>query len=430
MTSRIYKISELASVFGLSRSTLLYYDKIGLLNPSLRSEAGYRLYSQSDFEKLELITDYKSAGLTINDIKSILRMESDPDVEIIKKRMLKIGKEIRGLHNKQRVLAGMLKAKLGNKLPPQVDRDTWISIQKAAGLKHADMQKWHVEFEKRAPEAHFQFLLSLGITEKDALHIRKLSLNPETSEKSMKYFFEMMEGLNRLGPGSESCTLKALNLIPDLPSKPMVLDVGCGVGAQSKVLGTHLEANIVAVDNHQPFIDELNTPQFKNGLKSSFEAKVASMFELPFAANTFDLIWSEGAIYIIGFEQGLREWRPLLKSKGYLAVTEITWFVPEPPAEIVAYWDNYCPGIKDVNGNLKIAVEAGYEVIGHFPLPGETWWDEYYAPLEERIKELEVKYSSIPEAQEVYEEQRKENEMHRIYGDSYGYVFYVLQKTD
>jgi DNA-binding transcriptional MerR regulator len=172
----MFRISELARKFGLSRSTLLYYDHIGLLTPSRRSESGYRLYSLHDRDRLATICSFRQAGLTIEDIRRVLCKEEDADGVVLQRRMREIGEEIRTLQTQQRLLGKMLQVQSRGELPVTVDKQAWIEMLRAAGMDEAAMERWHAEFERRAPEAHHQFLLALGISEDETLFIRKQSL--------------------------------------------------------------------------------------------------------------------------------------------------------------------------------------------------------------------------------------------------------------
>jgi len=172
----MFLITELARKYGLSRSTLLYYDHIGLLTPSGRSEAGYRLYSLADRDTLATICSFRKAGLTIEDIRRILSTEEDANRVVLQRRMRELGKEIRTLQTQQHLLGKMLQIQSLGELPVTVDKQAWIEMLRAAGMDEAAMRKWHTEFEHRAPEAHHQFLLALGISEDESLFIRKQSM--------------------------------------------------------------------------------------------------------------------------------------------------------------------------------------------------------------------------------------------------------------
>ncbi|MDD3081657.1 MAG: MerR family transcriptional regulator, partial [Desulfobacterales bacterium] len=173
-----YTISKLARIFGLSRSALLYYDRIGLLPPSGRTGAGYRCYSEDDRAQLEQICAYRQAGLTIEDIRALQR-EQKPGASILRQRLQAIGREIQELQSKRRYLLNMFKMLTSQEVPAVVDTAMWIGMLRSAGMDERSMACWHAEFEKRAPEAHHEFLLSLGIPENEALEIRTWS------EKSM-----------------------------------------------------------------------------------------------------------------------------------------------------------------------------------------------------------------------------------------------------
>jgi MerR family transcriptional regulator, thiopeptide resistance regulator len=171
----MYHVTELAKEYGLSRSTLLYYDRIGLLRPSFRSEAGYRKYSTEDRDRLATICNFRNAGLAIEDIRSVLSMTKDEDVNgiVLRKRLQEIGEEIRTLQSQQNLIAKMLKVQALAESP--VDKQAWVEMLQAAGMDEAAMMKWHSEFECRAPESHHRFLLSLGIPDEEARAIRKPS---------------------------------------------------------------------------------------------------------------------------------------------------------------------------------------------------------------------------------------------------------------
>ena len=171
----MYRIGQLAREFGLSRSTLLYYDRIGLLRPSGRSEAGYRLYAETDRQRLEAICCYRQAGLTLEDIERLLASPEDDNTLVLQRRLTEIGTEIRALQLKQRLLAGMLKAAAGGEVPAAVDKQTWVAMLRAAGMDDAAMERWHREFERRAPQAHQVFLQGLGIPANEIRRIRAWS---------------------------------------------------------------------------------------------------------------------------------------------------------------------------------------------------------------------------------------------------------------
>ena len=425
----MYRISELASKYNLSRSTLLYYDRTGLLTPSARNEAGYRLYSESDAKRLEAICAYRRTGLSLDDIRSILDSVAAREREVLEQRLHQLGGEIQALQNQQKVLAGILKIKATKTAPfSATDKELWVSMFRSAGMDDAAMTRWHQKFEQLAPQDHHAFLLAIGISEKEALQIRKLSRNAEKAPLQMKYVYEFYQGLDRLGPGSTASTLAALERLPALPGSAKILDIGCGCGLQTLVLAERLSGQIIAVDNHQQFLDKLQQTLVQEGLTDRITPYLASMFELPFADQSFDLIWSEGAIYIMGFGEGLQNWRRLLKPAGLLAVTEVSWFTADPPAEIITYWKVNYPAMQTVEQNRKTIAASGYQLLGDFPLPASDWLEEYYQPQFAPLQKMRGKYPDQPEALAVCEEIEQEIEMYRRYGDSFGYQFFLMEK--
>lgn len=170
---KTYTISKLAALFGLSRSTLLYYDRVGLLPPSGRTSSRYRVYTEADAKRLERICSLRRTSLSIEDIRSIICSEGKPFADILEKRLQEIGREIRVLQARRELLSAMLKGMTSGKNRPAVDKEMWKEMLRAAGMDDEAMARWHAEFEHRAPEAHHAFLLSLGIPESEVLMIRR-----------------------------------------------------------------------------------------------------------------------------------------------------------------------------------------------------------------------------------------------------------------
>jgi SAM-dependent methyltransferase len=249
-----------------------------------------------------------------------------------------------------------------------------------------------------------------------------------TNELNHEIFWEIHRNLPREAPGSDASTLRALRALPPLPTAPRILDIGCGPGAQTIALAHACQADITAVDTHQPFLDDLARRAAQARLAERVHPLNASMFDLKFE-QPFDLLWSEGAIYIIGFERGLREWRNWLKPDGYVAVTEISWLKPDPPEVVRTFWGEACPGMATVEENLARLTAAGYRPLGHFTLPESDWWDNYYHPMAARIAALRKKYPDNPEVEALLDLEYAEIALYRHYSDWYGYVFY-LGKAD
>jgi SAM-dependent methyltransferase len=239
--------------------------------------------------------------------------------------------------------------------------------------------------------------------------------------------FRLFEGLPRQGPGSDACTREALRRLGALPAAPRVLDLGCGSGRSTLVLAETLRTKVVAVDNHQPFLDQLQAAARQRNLEDLIEVRCADMGAPGMPPGSVDLVWSEGAIYFLGFENGLRLWRPLLAPGGCLAVSECSWLTDHPPAEAAAFFGAGYPGMAGIKENLERARAAGFDLVDHFTLPPAAWWDEYYAPLERRITELAPE--ADPELAAIISETRQEIELYRRHHERYGYVFYLLRQS-
>jgi SAM-dependent methyltransferase len=154
------------------------------------------------------------------------------------------------------------------------------------------------------------------------------------------------------------------------------------------------------------------------------------MLEMDFDAQSFDIIWAEGALYFMGFQNGLRRCHELLKNPGYLAVTELAYLSPNPPAPLAQYLENEYPDIKDVHGNLELIRSENYQILSHFTLPKSSWLENYYRPMEKELSRLNKKYHNNQAALNQFEAMRYEIEIYKKYSDDYGYEFFIMQKSN
>lgn len=171
----MFTIGQVAKKYGLSRSTLIYYDNIGILTPSGRSESNYRLYSDNDLKKMDRMMLFRSAGLSLDSIPSLLDKKGDDLNSSLEHRLSSINNEIQGLRNQQKVILTILENESAVKGTRVITKETWVSLLKAAGLDEDGMRNWHVEFEKTSPEAHQDFLESIGIEKDEIISIREWS---------------------------------------------------------------------------------------------------------------------------------------------------------------------------------------------------------------------------------------------------------------
>ncbi len=248
-----------------------------------------------------------------------------------------------------------------------------------------------------------------------------------TEDRVTKLFFELFDGLPRQGPGSTASTLRALELVPGVGQETRVLDLGCGTGAQTLALAQASRARILAIDNRPAFVDILNQEVQRLGLDDRVEARGGDMAHLELEEAPFDLIWCEGAIYNVGFEAGLRDWRRLLRPGGHVALTEACWQKPNPPAACVAFWKREYPAIRDTAA-LREAIEGcGYETVEHFPLPASAWWDDYYRPLQDNVNAFRGRHRNDAEARGLADGIQEEIDIWQAYAEFYGYEFFVLR---
>ncbi len=169
-------IGELAREFGLSRGTLLHYDAIGLLKPSLRSGSRYRVYTDTDADRLRRICLYRSAGVPLADIRRMLDDDCPKGYkEILKRRFTELNEEIMALKRQQRLIVRLLSPHGVQEGNMMLNKEQWIALMRSAGLSDTDMQRWHKEFEKMSGEAHEEFMASLGIDANEIKQIRAWS---------------------------------------------------------------------------------------------------------------------------------------------------------------------------------------------------------------------------------------------------------------
>jgi SAM-dependent methyltransferase len=233
------------------------------------------------------------------------------------------------------------------------------------------------------------------------------------------------QGLTREGPGDDACTQEALARLPALPPHPVVLDLGCGPGRQTLVLARTLNTRVIAVDVHQPYLDQLSQSAADQGLSHLIQTRCVDFAALDVPPRSIDLIWCEGAAYILGFEKSLRRWRPLLSPGGLMAVTECTWLTDKPPTDVKKFWADAYPAMGTAEHNSLRAQAAGFTVRDTFVLPVSAWWADYYQPLLERIESLRPAAAAPLAA--LIEETNREIDVFRRHSDCYGYVFYLLQ---
>jgi SAM-dependent methyltransferase len=232
-------------------------------------------------------------------------------------------------------------------------------------------------------------------------------------------------GMEKLGPGGNIHTLHVLNLLPERRFESIV-DAGCGTGRQTLALAKALRTLVHAIDTYEPFLNDLARRASEAGVEHLVQTHCMDMKDIPEVFQQIDLLWSEGAAYNIGFPNALSAWAPAIKRGGFAVVSELSWLSEQVPDAVRRFFLNGYPDMQSVRDNIAAAENAGYEVLTTYVLPGEAWVEGYYDVLAPRAKALAdhpdpaVRDFALETIEEIDVFERSEN--------SYGYVFYVLQR--
>lgn len=247
-------------------------------------------------------------------------------------------------------------------------------------------------------------------------------------EFDLNLICEYYSSVERQGPGSPEVTTKALSFIENLSDESRICDLGCGTGGQTMVLAQHAPGHVTGLDLFPAFIELFNANARKLNIQNRVKGVAGSMDKLPFQKEELDLIWSEGAIYNIGFERGLKEWREFLKTGGHIAVSEASWFTEERPAEIEEFWQDAYPGIDTIPNKVNQMQKAGYIPVATFILPEICWTEHFYEPQVRAQEVFLKKHSGNKAAEGFIENQRHETQLYYKFKAFYGYVFYIGKK--
>lgn len=235
---------------------------------------------------------------------------------------------------------------------------------------------------------------------------------------------------HRQGPGGDEQTRLAIDLSGlAKQSNLKVADIGCGTGASTRVLAKSLSASITAVDFLPDFLSRLKSNIENSELDNRITTLEASMDSLPFAEQSLDAIWSEGAIYNMGFNAGAKAWRPFLKPGGILAASEITWLTDTRPAELNQHWQQEYPEIDTASGKIAVLEANGFSPIGYFPLPQTCWLENYYRPMQARFAEFLDRHSHTDTARAIVAAEQTEISLYERYSSYVSYGYYIARKV-
>jgi DNA-binding transcriptional MerR regulator len=386
------RISELAESVGLSRATLLYYEKLGLLKGK-REANGYRVYTDADRQRLRLMQLLQAGGRSLQECQACLDGKLDRDM--LGQRLETLEREIAEKTRSRDLLAALL------------------------GL--GSLRDWHEEVERVAPDLHRAWLMTQGFSSEEAARVAKLSKDMNEHDDYMARFMEVFSELDWWGPGTEAATRKALDMVPFPPMT--FLEIGCGPGMATMTLAEATTARITATDTAEEALDRLRVRVAAKGLGDRVEVRNMDMARLPMPEQPWDVIWAEGSAYIIGVEPALRDWRPLLRPGGVLVFSEMVWRTDDPSEAMRAYWASEYPAMTRVPVRLAQAKRAGYRVLGHFDMEREAM-DTYYRPLEARIAQMEARLEST----RVLEDLRAELAAYHACDGIVSFEMFVLQK--
>ncbi|WP_295884664.1 class I SAM-dependent methyltransferase [uncultured Thiohalocapsa sp.] len=248
--------------------------------------------------------------------------------------------------------------------------------------------------------------------------------------ENIDLLIDLHRDAQRQGPGSDDATRLSITLSGLRDARGLkIADIGCGTGASTLVLARELDAAITAVDFLPAFLERLEHAAAREKLGGRIETCAASMDALPFAAASFDAIWSEGAIYNMGFANGIRAWRRFLKPGGILAVSELTWLTHERPAELHQHWMQEYPEVDSASAKTAMLEQEGFSPLGYFVLGTECWLDNYYRPMQARFGDFLSRHGNSDAAAAVVAAEEHEIALYERHSAHVSYGYYIARKA-
>lgn len=387
----MYHISELAQHVNLSRSTLLYYEKLGLIKAK-RQTNGYRYYSDNDLQRIRLLQQLQAGGLTLKECQSCLDGKINRDM--LMDRLQVLEQEIATKQHAKQLLSSML------------------------GMNASC--NWHETIERTAPLAHLEWLKQQGFNEKEALRLKWLSKNINEHEQYMADFESIFYRLDRLGPSDDDDSLQALHALPINTGN--ALDVGCGKGLTTCLLAHHSGFSLTALDNDEYHLSCLKEKIKHQPINERITTSCSSMMAMPFEEQQFDVIWAEGSAYIMGVNNALKQWQRFLKPHGYVVISDLVWLTETPSIEVYEFWQKNYPDMTSKQQRTTDIINAGYEVITSFTQSEKSWLN-YLVPLKQKLNDIgDNDYKS-----NAVNDLRQEIHIHDQYLGEYGYHLFVLK---
>lgn len=248
-------------------------------------------------------------------------------------------------------------------------------------------------------------------------------------EETLRLLADLHINNHRQGPGSDKTFTTALALSGiDTESSLQIADIGCGTGSATIPLLKSTKARVTAVELLPDFLEKLQTNVEQADVSDRLTTVEADMGDLPFNDEQFDVIWSEGAIYNIGFETGVQKWKQFLKPGGVLVVSEITWLRPDVPEELKSHWEKEYPEVDIASNKIAILEKNEYSPTGYFTLSPDCWLEEYYEPIQAGLSAFLERNGNSQQAQEIADAVRKEYKLYKKYQDYFSYGVYIATK--
>jgi ubiquinone/menaquinone biosynthesis C-methylase UbiE len=240
---------------------------------------------------------------------------------------------------------------------------------------------------------------------------------------------ELHRALGRGSPARLAFTRRAFQMLPGLDN-PRILDVGCGQGGPTLELARLSRGLVTGLDIDPWALDQLKRRAETEGLSDCIEAVHGSMRHMDFADESFDVIWAEGSMHVLGFERALAEWRRFIRRRGFLVVHEMAWLRPHPPAELVNCPELAYPGIRTVQEYVEQVPDHGYALVGHFAVPQDFWLVDYFEPMMARLRELRQEYAGDQGAQRILDREQRAADLYKKYSKWYGSMFLVMRRGE
>lgn len=245
-----------------------------------------------------------------------------------------------------------------------------------------------------------------------------------------KLLWKLQMNIERQSPGGDRFTLNALSKLKLKKNQEVkILNIGCGKGFETICLAKNINGQVYAVDAHEPYLEELVKSVEKAKLDDKVNIFLDDMNELPFSKNFFDVIWIEGSIHIVGFEEGINKFKKFLKPDGFMVISDYIWNKKGAPLELINYFNDFYPTMNTLEYNNLIAELNNYKVVDSYTLEENAWWENYFKPLRVQIQKLTLEHLFDANARKLFESRLKEINLREKYREYYGFAFYILKKN-